>query len=89
MVKLLCVLDSGFAYYGIGQRDSRNADFCRDRTSVLTETTITEAPGDVFYLLHAHLLGHLTRSILDVLGIAENYGHGAPTHTMCYGKVPR
>jgi len=89
MVKMLCILDSGVAYYGLGRNDATNADFCRDRNSELTETTITISPEDVLFILYAHLLGHLTRSILNILHISTNYGYGRPTQTLCYGKVPR
>jgi hypothetical protein len=74
LVKMLCVLDGGVAYYSVrGDNGPLNADFCRDRQHELIETTVS-TPEDAFYMFYILLLGHLTRSVLNVVGISNKYG---------------
>lgn len=86
MVKILCVLDGGTAYYSAGP-DRVTADFCRDRNQDLEETAIGSSPGDAFYIMLIHLLGHLTRSVLNIVDVS--HGYGSQTWPAVFGgKLP-
>ena len=80
MVKMLCVLDRGVAYYSVRSKNttSVSADFMRDRFQKLSETIYDENRSDCFYRFYTELLGHLTRSVLSVHELAGKYGGENP-----------
>ncbi len=76
MVKMLCVLDHGVAFYTV-RPDSGpaiSADFCRDRAENLTETIYDHDQNDCFYKFFVELFGHLTRSVLAISELNAKYG---------------
>jgi len=85
---MLCVLDGGIAFYSVPSGAStRNADFCHDRDTELIETTSLDL-DDCVYIFYTHLLGHLTRSILDILNIPVLYGDYGKLTVYHHNKIP-
>jgi hypothetical protein len=78
MLTTLCVLDAGAAWYSIESGDPMNADYMRDRTTPLVLQIDYDEPQDVFYRHHELLMGHLTRSVLGLVGIGHTYGRPPP-----------
>ena len=78
MVSMLCVLDAGAAWYSVKSGNPMNADFMRDRTTPLALQIDNDEPHDVFYRHYVLLMGHLTRSVLDILDVASAYGNPPP-----------
>ena len=78
MVTTLCVLDAGAAWYSVEGGTPMDADYMRDRTEPLALQIDHGEAQDVFYRHHVLLMGHLTRSVLDLLGVASGYGRPPP-----------
>lgn len=80
MVKMLCVLDQGVAFYSKCSESSISvsADFSIDRFQDLSETIYDENPSDCFYHFYWYLLEHLTQSVLYIHGLAGKYGGAKP-----------
>jgi hypothetical protein len=88
VVKMLCVLNAGIAYYGVQTGlTTQNADFSRDRHLDLIETT-TSVQDDCVYVFYTQLLGHLTRSVLDILDIPLLYGAYEKVTVHHHNKIP-
>ena len=76
MVTELCVLGHGVAMYHVPDDNSghREATFMSDRQDQLIMGMYLQDPDKAFYLLLVHLLGHLTRSVLEVHDLHRRYG---------------
>ena len=79
MVKMLCVLDAGSAWYSVESGVPFNATYMWDRQERLILQVNDAEPENVFYRFYVELSGHLTRSILNILGIAHEYGKPPPS----------
>jgi len=78
MVKMLCVLDAGTAWYSVASGNTYNATFMWDRLDPLALQINLCEPDNAFYRYFVELLGHLTRSVLGLTGIAATYGEPPP-----------
>ena len=78
MVKMLCVLDAGTAWYSVESGNPYDADFMRDRGENLILQLNAEEPDNAFYRWYALLGPHLTRSVLRLTGVFHNYGSPPP-----------
>ena len=78
MVTTLCVLDAGAAWYSVESGHPMDADHMRDRRTPLVLQIDHGEPQDVFYRHHVLLMGHLTRSVLGLVGLAHAYGGPPP-----------
>ena len=78
MVTALCVLDKGAAWYSVESGRPYNADYMRDRGTTLVMQVDDGECQDVFYRHHELLMGHLTRSVLGLVGVAHAYGRAPP-----------
>ncbi len=78
MVTTICVLDAGAAWYSVEGGSPYDADFMRDRTTPLVLQVDHDEPQDVFYRHFELLMGHLTRSVLGLVGLAHDYGRSPP-----------
>ena len=78
MVTVLCVLNAGAAWYSVEEGIPMDADYMRDRTKPLVLQVDDGEPDDVFYRQQVLLMGHLTRSVLGIVGTAEAYGRPPP-----------
>ena len=63
MVKMLCVLDHGTAWYSVASGNPYDADFMTDRNQTLILQVNKEEPYNAFYRLYVLLSMHLTRPI--------------------------
>ena len=81
MVRELCVLDHGVAMYMVQDESTGyvEADFMRDRRERLVMAFYDQEPDEAFYILFIHMLGHLTRSVLQVHDLHRRYGDFKPT----------
>ena len=77
MVKMLCVLDQGTAWYSVASGRPYNADYMRDRSQTLILQVNIGEPENAFYRFYNELLGHLTRSVLGLVNL--EYGNPPPT----------
>ena len=78
MVKMLCVLDQGTAWYSVAGGSPYNADHMKDRHEALVLQINDEEPANAFYRFYIELLGHLTRSVLGLTNTAVEYGNPPP-----------
>lgn len=78
MVTMLCVLDSGAAWYSVETGNPMDADYMRDRTRPLVLQIDHGEPEDVFYRQHVLRMGHLTRSVLGLVEVSSGYGRPPP-----------
>ena len=78
MVKMLCVLDQGTAWYSVASGSPYNGDYMRDRDQTLILQVNDGEPQNAFYRFYVELLGHLTRSVLGLTGMAAEYGNPPP-----------
>ena len=76
MVTELCLLGHGVAMYMVNDETVgyREATYMYDRQEQMVMGIYEEEPRNAFYLLFVHLLGHLTRSVLEVHDIHRRYG---------------
>ena len=76
MVTELCVLGHGVAMYMVNDETAgyREATYMSDRQEHMVMGIYEEEPNNAFYLLFVHLLGHLTRSVLEVHDLHRRYG---------------
>ena len=88
MVKELCVLDHGLACYMVnpGNTGWVEATFMWDREEFLTMAIYDNEPHSVLGILMAHLLGHLTRSVLRVHDLHRRYRNFRPTSKFLLAK---
>ena len=74
MVKNLYVLGNGMAWYSPADGSVGEATFMWDRRSPIHLSFSDQKQVNIFYVFFAQLVGHLTRSVLNVLGIHTSYG---------------
>lgn len=88
MVNMLCVLDCGTAWYSVESGSPYNADYMRDRDRKLILQLNDQEPQNTFYRLYCELIGHLTRSVLNITKIDHKYGKPPPPRcTMTYNSA--
>ena len=78
MVQVLCVLDHGTAWYSNDTGSPYNATYMWDRHLPLVMQVNAGEPMNAFYRFYDLLLGHLTRSVLGLSGIVDEYGNPPP-----------
>ena len=78
MVKMLCVLDQGTAWYSVASGAPYNANHMTDRDQALVLQVNDGEPANAFYRFYNQLLLHLTRSVLGLANIAIEYGSPPP-----------
>ena len=78
MVKMLCVLDQGTAWYSVESGNPYNANYMTDRGVPLIMQINRKEPENAFYRYYVEILGHLTRSVLGLHGITSVYGESPP-----------
>ena len=78
MVKMLCVLDHGSAWYSVESGNPYNATYMWDRQSELVLQVNDQEPDNVFYRYFVELLGHLSRSVLGLGDVSNAYGRRPP-----------
>ena len=82
MVKLLCVLDHGTAWYSVESGTPYDATYMYDRDQQLVLQVNDKEPENAFYRFFVLLLGHLTRSVLGLTGLGSEYGNPPPHRTV-------
>ena len=78
MVKMLCVLDEGTAWYSVASGSPYNATHMTDRHEALILQMNDGEPVNAFYRFYIELLRHLTRSVLGFANTAPEYGNPPP-----------
>ena len=78
MVKMLCILDQGTAWYSVASGKPYNATHMTDRDEALVLQVNDREPANAFYRFYIELLLHLTRSVLGLANIAKEYGSPPP-----------
>lgn len=78
MVKMLCVLGEGTAWYSVESGNPYNSTYMADREEPLVMQINANEPENAFYRYYVELLGHLTRSVLNFAGIENAYGLPPP-----------
>ncbi|MCY4617242.1 MAG: hypothetical protein OXD50_01625 [Chloroflexi bacterium] len=78
MVKMLCVLEAGTAWYSVESGSPFNATYMLDRDQPLILQINCDEPENAFYRFFVETLGHLTRSVLGLTDIADSYGTSPP-----------
>lgn len=81
MVKMLCVLDAGTAWYSVESGEPLNADYMRDRHADLILQVNSGEPNNAFYRWYTLVGAHLTRSVLALQGLSHSYGSPPPRRT--------
>ena len=79
MIKMLCVLDAGTAWYSVQSGRPYNATHMTDRQEQLVLQVNGTEPENAFYRFYVELSGHLTRSILYLIHIPPEYGKPPPS----------
>lgn len=78
MVKMLCVLDEGTAWYSIHSGSPYSANYMNDRDQTLIMQVNLREPQNAFYRFFVEVLGHLDRSVLGLVGLGSDYGEPPP-----------
>ena len=78
MVKMLCVLGHGTAWYSVESGIPYNATYMTDRQEPLVLQINHGEPANSFYRFYVEVLGHLMRSVLGLVGVAHSYGEAPP-----------
>ena len=78
LVKLLCVLDQGTAWYSVASGTPYDANYMTDRQEALVLQINHGEPQNAFYRFYNEVLGHLTRSVLGLANMAPAYGNPPP-----------
>ena len=78
MVKMLCVLDKGTAWYSVASGSPYNATYMKDRHQTLVLQVNDKEPKNAFYRFYNELQGHLTRSVLGMVNAVPEYGNPPP-----------
>ncbi|MYA00641.1 MAG: hypothetical protein F4169_07960 [Gammaproteobacteria bacterium] len=86
MVKMLCVLGTGTAWYSVESGEPYSATYMWDRQTPLILQINQEEPRNSFYRFVVELLAHLSRSVLGLTGIANIYGTPPPPRAV--GQYP-
>ena len=79
MVKMLCILSHGTAWYSVESGSPYNATHMTDRQEPLILQINHGEPANSFYRFFMEILGHLTRSVLRLTDVASDYGEPPPT----------
>ena len=83
MVKMLCVLDQGTAWYSVESGNPFNANYMTDRGVPLIMQISRKEPENAFYRYYVEILGHLTRSVLSLHDLTSAYGEPPPFRDIC------
>ena len=78
MVKMLCILGHGTAWYSVSSGSPYNATYMRDREQPLIMQINHREPNNAFYRFYVELMGHLTRSVLGLTNMTHQYGEPPP-----------
>ena len=78
MVKMLCVLDHGTAWYSVAGGAPYNATYMTDRDQTLVLQVNDREPQNAFYRFYVELQSHLTRSVLGLANMSAEYGNRPP-----------
>lgn len=78
MVKMLCVLGHGSAWYSVESGSPYNATYMSDRQHRLVLQVNHQEPDNVFYRYFVEVLGHLSRSVLGFGDVDNAYGRPPP-----------
>ena len=78
MVKMLCVLGYGTAWYSVESGKPYNATYMCDRNTPLIMQINRGEPENSFYRYFVETLGHLNRSILGLGDLLSEYGKPPP-----------
>jgi hypothetical protein len=78
MVKMLCVLGHGTAWYSVETGIPYNATYMSDRQQNLILQVNSREPTNVFYRFYVELSSHLTRSVLGFGDLSNAYGQPPP-----------
>ncbi len=78
MVKMLCVLGHGTAWYSVETGSPYNATYMSDRQERLVLQINSREPAGAFYRFYVELLSHLNRSVLGFGDTAGAYGQPPP-----------
>ena len=78
MVKMLCVLGQGTAWYSVESGSPYGATYMWDRGDHLIMQINHGEPENTFYRYYVEVLGHLTRSILGLNSVSAAYGDPPP-----------
>ena len=78
MVKMLCVLGHGTAWYSVASGNPYNATYMRDRDDPLVLQVNHQEPQNAFYRFYVELMSHLTRSVLGLVDMMSQYGEPPP-----------
>ena len=87
MVKMLCVLGHGSAWYSVASGSPYSATYMVDRQDKLVLPVNHQEPDNVFYRYFVELLGHLSRSVLALGDVANAYGPPPPPRTVLDHRV--
>ena len=82
MLKMLCVLDQGTAWYSVASGSPYNATHMTDRHEALVLQINDGEPDSAFYRFYVELLGHLTRSVLGLANTSPEYGNPPPPRSV-------
>ena len=78
MVKMLCVLGHGTAWYSVESGRPYNATYMQDRREPLIMQINRREPENAFYRYFVELMGHLNRSVLGLYDVMNSYGDPPP-----------
>ena len=78
MVKTLCVLGHGTAWYSVESGNPFNATYMTDREQRLILQINHREPQNAFYRFYVELMSHLTRSVLGLADMMSKYGEPPP-----------
>ena len=78
MVKMLCVLGQGTAWYSVESGTPYNATYMADRQEPLIMQWSNKEPENAFYRYFDETMGHLTRSVLGLGDLYSAYGEAPP-----------
>lgn len=85
MVKMLCVLGHGTAWYSVEGGNPYNATYMSDRNTPLILQINSREPDSAFYRYFVEIMSHLNRSVLGLGDIANAYGEPPPHRkTLCF-----
>ncbi|MCY4640626.1 MAG: hypothetical protein OXC94_09850 [Chloroflexi bacterium] len=88
LVKRLCVLHPGTVWYSPARGAVANATYMLARAEPLVLQVNAREPEHAFYRFRVELLGHLRRSVLNLVGVAQDHGRPLPTRDVrTYGSA--
>lgn len=78
VVKMLCVLGHGTAWYSVAGGNPYNATHMTDRNQPLVLQVNQREPENAFYRYFVEMLAHLNRSVLGLGDLSNAYGQPPP-----------